>query len=108
MSSALKALSSARKLMQNAWISISSIQLIPSMILPKLCGSCGVRQVRITRLWEGGGGGVAKQFSTFSFQHGACRNKMSGIFKRCTAELAGWVTMRLPITPHAKSGGVRL
>ena len=56
----------------------------------------------------GGGGGVAKQFSTFSFQHGACRNKMSGIFKRCTAELAGWVTMRLPITPHAKSGGVRL
>jgi len=82
MSSALKALSSARKLMQNAWISISSIQLIPS--------------------------GVAKQFSTFSFQHGACRNKMSGIFKRCTTELAGWVTMRLPITPHAKSGGVRL
>jgi len=33
MSSALKALNSGRKLMQNTWISISSIQSIPSIIL---------------------------------------------------------------------------
>ena len=63
MSLALKALSSARKLMQNAWISISSIQLIPS--------------------------GVAKQFSTFSFQHGACRNKMSGSSSAAPQSLQG-------------------
>ena len=33
---------------------------------------------------------------------------MSGIFKCSTAELAGWVFMRLPIFPHAESGSVGL
>ena len=40
MSLALEALSSARKLMQNTCISMSSIQSFPSMILAKLSGSC--------------------------------------------------------------------
>ena len=82
MSSALKALSSARNLMQNALISISSIQSIPSMILAKLSGSRAGSGRSISRDCGGGGGGsVGKQFSMFSFQHGACRNKMSGIYK---------------------------
>ena len=33
---------------------------------------------------------------------------MSGIFKLCITELAGSVTMRLPIFLHAESGGIRL
>ena len=85
MSSALKALSSARNLMQNALISISSIQSIPSMILAKLSGSRAGSGRSISR--DCRGGGVGKQFSMFSFQHVACRNKMSGIFKalHCSA-----------------------
>ena len=83
-SSALKALSSAKKLMQNTWISIPRIILSGSR-----AGSDIGPYPEIV-----GGAGVAKQFPTFSFQHGAWRNKMSGIFKHCTAKLAGWVTTR--------------
>ena len=32
---------------------------------------------------------------------------MGGIFKLCIKELAGSVTMRLPIFLHAESGGIR-
>ena len=60
MSSALKALSFARKLMQNTWISMFSIQSIPSIILAKVSGSrvgSGRSDVHVARLGEWGGGG---------------------------------------------------
>ena len=73
MSLALKALSSARKLMQNTWISMSSIQLILSIILAKISGSLAGSGRFISQSCRG----VAKQLPMFSLQHGAWQNKVT-------------------------------